>query len=223
MSGDGSQVSTSKTATKTMASEPMSLERKLELLEPRFTSPSAGATGFETSLSLTARSPSASHHSFSFEHTAAAAAANSRSSIHSSNASNASNLPATAVRSKRRSPSILNTSLHAVSMAAERQMRKVLASPTFILQQEHERSMSALASPPISNASGSNSTLITSHVNTSNPQVVAESPPTLATGKEAVAHKTNVEKPKAVRSVLATVRLFMILFMFNKYACLNQS
>lgn len=218
MSPDGSQVS--KRATETMASEPMSLERKLELLEPRFTSPSAGAIGFETSLSLTAKSPSASHHSFSFEHTAAAAN-NSRSSIHSSSASNASNLPATAVRSKRQSPSLLNTSLHAVSMAAEKQMRKVLGSPTFILQQEHERSMSALASPPISNASGSNSTLITSHVNTSNPQVVAESPPTLATGKEAVASKTNVSKPRAVRSVLVTVRLFVIPFM-NIHVWINR-
>jgi hypothetical protein len=98
-------------------------------------------------------------------------------------------------------------------MAAERQMRKVLASPTFVLQQEHERSMSALASPPISNSSGSNSTLITSHVNTCNPQVVAESPPALATGKEAIANKTNVAKPTAVRNVLATVRLFMTLDM----------
>ncbi len=74
--------------------------------------------------------------------------------------------------------------------------------------------MSALASPPISNASGSNSTLITSHVNTSNPKVVAESPPTLATGKEAVlANKTNMKKPKAVRSVLATVRVFIDVSM----------
>lgn len=217
MSPDGSQVSL-KAATETMASEQMSLERKLELLEPRFTSPSAGAatmTGFETSLSLTAKSPSTSRHSFSFE-----PAAGSRSSIHSSSASNASNLPATAVRSKRGSSSKLHTSLHAVSMAAEKQMRKVQASPTFILQHEQERSMSALASPPVSNASGSNSTLITSHVNSSNPQVVAESPPTLTSPpgqQQQQQQAASAEKPKAARSVLGTVRHDLLrIFKWNR-------
>lgn len=204
MSPDGSHVSAKAGSGNNTASEAISLERKLELLEPRFTSPSEPtATGFDTSLALAAQSPSASHHSFSFEQPQG-----SRSSIFSSSASNASNIPSSSVRSKRRSSSKLNTSLHAVSMAAEKQMRKVQASPTFILQQDQERSMSALASPPMSNASGSNITLITSHVNSaSQPQVVAESPPTL-TSPSGQQQPSASEKPKAARSVLGgtTVR-----------------
>jgi hypothetical protein len=96
-------------------------------------------------------------------------------------------------------------------MAAERQMRKVQASPTFILQ-DQERSMSALASPPLSNASGSNSTLITSHVktNVNQPQVVAESPPTLMSpvGQQ----QPNGEKPKVARNVLGTVSHFYVMY-----------
>lgn len=179
--------------------QPLSLERKLELLEPRFTSSMAPSNqGIEGSLSLAA-SPSASHHSFSFD-----PPAGSRSSTPSSSHSTASNLPASSVRSKRRSPK-LNTSLHAVTMAAERQMRKVqAASLTFILH-DQERSMSALASPPLSNASGSNSTLLTSHVkpNEKQPQVVAESPPTLMS--PAAQQPPKEEKPSAARNVLGTV------------------
>jgi len=205
MSPDGSHVST-KAASGNTASQQLTLERKLELLEPRFTSPFEAAnttSGFETSLAL-AQSPSASHHSFSFEQPQG-----SRSSIFSSSASIASNLPSSSVRSKRRSSSKLSTSLHAVSMAAEKQMRKVQASPTFILQQDQERSMSALASPPMSNASGSNSTLITSHVNSSQPQVVAESPPTLTSPP---AQQLSQEKRKVARSVLgtSTVRYYQL-------------
>lgn len=202
MSPDGSHVSTKKVAPGNAPAETMSLERKLELLEPRFTSPSAAAnttTGFESSLAVAAQSPSTSRHSFSFE-----PPAGSRSSMYSSSASAASNLPSSLVRPKRKSSSKLNTSLHAVSMAAEKQMRKVQASPMFILQQDQERSMSALASPPMSNASASNSTLITSHVNSasSQPQVVAESPPTLSS--PAGQHAAAGAKPKAARSVLGT-------------------
>ena len=185
--------------------QPISLERKLELLEPRFTSSMVPTNqGIEGSLSL-ATSPSASHHSFSFDQPAG-----SRSSTPSSGHSTASNLPASSVRSKRRSPK-LKTSLHAVTMAAERQMRKVqAASPTFILH-DQERSISALASPPLSNASGSNSTLLTSHVNPNgnHPQVVAESPPTRMS--PATQQPSNEEKPKAAKNVLGTVSPSYIL------------
>lgn len=201
MSPDGSHVST-KAATENAASEPMSLERKLELLEPRFTSPSLAAnatSGFENTFAL-AQSPNGSRHSFSFEQPQG-----SRSSMFSSSASNASNLPPSVVRSKRRSSLKQKTSFHAVSLAAERQIRKVQTSPTFILaQHDPERSMSALASPPMSNASASNSTLITSHVNSSQPQVVAESPPTLTSPFGQAAAPPPPEKPKAARNVLGT-------------------
>lgn len=197
----------------------ISLERKLELLEPRFTSPSGAATtttttGFEMTTAATAQSPSASHHSFSFE-----APSGSRLSMLSSGSNNtASNLPSTAVRSKRKS-SKLKTSLHAVSMAAEAQMKKVQQqqqssgnSPSpFILQHHLENSMSALASPPMSHASNSNSTLVTSHVNSqsqaSQPQVVAESPPTAAS----LPPQKQDGKPRAKRSVLGTtVRIIFV-------------
>lgn len=213
-SREDSHVSNAKaTSTNAAAPEPMSLERKLELLEPRFTSPSGHATttttGFDTTLAVAAQSPSASHHSFSFE-----PPTGSRSSMMSSNASTASNLPSSSVRSKRKSK--YTTSLHAVAMAAERQMRKVQASPTWILQQEQERSMSALASPPMSNASGSNSTLITSHVNnTSQPQVVAESPPTM-TGSPGVPSMPT-GKPKAARSVLGTTVCALCHVVFEMF------
>ena len=193
MSPDGSHVS-AKASSGNTAPAAISLERKLELLEPRFTSPSGpSTTGCEGSLAL-AQSPSASRHSFSFD-----PPAGSRSSIFSSSTSTASNLPSSSVRPRRRS-SKLTTSLHAVSIAAEKQMRKVQASPMFILQQDQERSMSALASPPISNASASNSTLITSHVNNNSAaQVVAESPPTLTSPKPVT------DETKTSRSVLGTV------------------
>lgn len=194
--------------------QPISLERKLELLEPRFTSSKVPANqGIEGSLSLAA-SPSASHHSFAFD-----PPAGSRSSTPSSGHSSASNLPASSVRSKRRSRK-LNTSLHAVTVAAERQMRKVqAASPTFIFH-DQERSISALASPPLSNASGSNSTLLTSHVNPNGnqPQVVAESPPTLMS--PAAQQPPNEEKPKVARNVLGMVSP---LYSICSVSCLNRA
>lgn len=184
------------------SAQPMTLERKLELLEPRFTSPAGIATEAVT-LPLEP-SPSASRHSFSFD-----LPSGSRSST-VSGTSTASNLPASSVRPKRR-PSKKISSLHAITVAADRQMRKVqAASPTFLMQQDQERSMSALASPPISNASASNQTILTSHVKQPSidqpPQVVAESPPTLTS--PAAGQKPAEEIPSIVRNVLGTVSHF---------------
>ena len=202
----------------------MSIERRLELLEPRFTTPSNGLVGsppgfpepapFEgrtvdrntsrdggavrqdSPLSMTSKHSSNgsntnhSHHSFTF-----ATPMSKDTTVNNSddgNLSTASNLPSSSVRSRRR-PS-LNSSFHAVSMAASKHIRRVAASSS--VQQQHNsgsnssgsvnantlqgslllmndanRSMSGLPSSSNSRASSrsaSNQTLLTSHVQGSN-------------------------------------------------------
>lgn len=191
----------------------ISIERKLELLETRFTRPSpvAAAQGsrLEGQNGLLNSSPTTSHHSFSFD-----PPSGSRSSVMDSNLSTASNLPTHSVRSKRRFSKM--SSLQAVSLAAERQMRKMQAAATgesgplvggaFLLP-DQERSLSALASPPMSLGSSSNQTLLTSHLKSNPsenaPQVVAESPPTLTSPTATAANASS--KPNAARPVLGPV------------------
>ena len=186
---------------------PLSIEQRLELLEPRFTTPANGFgsppgraepaafKGVEADPSAHQDSPSSSklsnnsnnathsQHSFSFP----TPMSRDRSTA-DCNLSTASNLPASSVRSRRR-PS-LNSSFHAVSMAASKHLRKVASSSTVQQQQsspsngsvggynsmpsslfvmnDANRSMSGLPSSSNSRASSrsaSNQTLLTSHVN----------------------------------------------------------
>ena len=182
----------------------LSLERKLELLESRFTQPALpsldranasnpwsnsafGNTNTGTPSKDTGRmSPTSNHsqHSFRFP------------SINSNESSNP--LPHTSVRSRKRPT--LNASFHSVSMAAARHIRKVAATSPVL-------GMSA-SNFSNTNSSSSNQTLLTSHVQQNQPQpaqrIVAESPPVIVSPhiQQQLSTQKVPPKPKAARNLL---------------------
>ena len=182
----------------------LSLERKLELLESRFTQPALpsldranasnpwsnsafGNTNTGTPSKDTGRmSPTSNHsqHSFRFP------------SINSNESSNP--LPHSSVRSRKRPT--LNASFHSVSMAAARHIRKVAATSPVL-------GMSA-SNFSNTNSSSSNQTLLTSHVQQNPPQpaqrIVAESPPVIVSPhmQQQLANQNGPPKPKVARNIL---------------------
>ena len=182
----------------------LSLERKLELLESRFTQPALpsldranasnpwsnsafGNTNTGTPSKDTGRmSPTSNHsqHSFRFP------------SINSNESSNP--LPHSSVRSRKRPT--LNASFHSVSMAAARHIRKVAATSPVL-------GMSA-SNFSNTNSSSSNQTLLTSHVQQNPPQpaqrIVAESPPVIVSPHmhQQLANQNGPPKPKVARNIL---------------------
>jgi hypothetical protein len=192
---------------------PISLERKLELLESRFTQPNVGSSsdildqqaqlssfgtppaGSNDAPNMNMSSPSLSRsnsqHSFSFA---------SPNTTSSSNPSSSSNLPSSSVRSRRR-PS-LSSSFHAVERAAARHLRKVAANSPVQGTSSNPNHNSS------SNSSSSQQTLLTSHVHQ---RVVAESPPVPVTPGTVLqvqapnSGQTMVPpKPPAARNILHT-------------------
>ena len=170
----------------------MSIERRLELLETRFTQPSNGSALEAQPGSFRARSPppgtgndkSNSEHSFSFP-----------SIEHKSS----SNLPPSAVRSRRR-PSMATT-FHAVEMATARHMRRLAATSPIL-------GLSSNTSSPSNSAS--QQTLLTSHVNTQSSthsrsntsRVVAETPPVIVSPHNRMTAEAPPAKPAAARNIL---------------------
>ncbi len=160
---------------------PMTLERKLELLESRFTQPAVGSVEPPQQLVITTNDGgsinfSSSQHSLSFN---------------ASNSPSQSNLPSSAVRSKRR-PS-LTTSLHAVERATARHLRKLAANSPV-----HGTSSNTVNSRISSPSSASQQTLVTSHVRT-----VAETPPAPVTpGIATTPVRPHSPKPAAARNIL---------------------
>jgi hypothetical protein len=168
----------------------VSLERKLELLESRFTTPAmaplntfASPSGEQPPPATTSRgggdlnldhssSPStlgggggggssSSHSEHSFSFSTPMSRTASNGAL--SNLSSASNLPFSSVRSKRRAS--LNTSFHAVSMATTRHLRKLASQQQQQQQQQHQ-----LQQPFHNHNSNSNASLhSSSRTNTSLP------------------------------------------------------
>jgi hypothetical protein len=176
----------------------LTLERRLELLETRFTKPENSVdapqplvittkAGNEGSFSRSSNS----QHSFSFS------ASNSMVDSPSH-----SNLPSSAVRSKRR-PS-LNTSFHAVERATARHLRKVAANSPVQGVSINGNATSNLSRMSANNSNASQQTLLTSHVQ----RIVAESPPApvtpgmATTPNPANVAKVNPSKPAAARNIL---------------------
>jgi len=202
------------------ATAPISLERKLELLESRFTQPQVGSAGGSTLDSRTTSPPpimstslaasgglsgtttnSHSEHSFSFS--------SSRLSADGSS----SNLPSSSVRSRRRSS--LNTSFYAVERATSRHLRKVQASsPINGLSSNHSNaSGNFMLGNPLTtfqssspSSSSSQQTLLTSHVQAPKAhRVVADTPPSNAvpvTPNPVAQRAMQPPKPAAARNIL---------------------
>jgi hypothetical protein len=176
--------------------DPGALERRLELLESRFTTPSHGqplhhsvsspevATVVGSSLG---NSPATtSHHSFGFDAPSGSRSSNSGGS----NMSSASNLEKGLVRPKKQRRL---SALDLVQLAAERQIQRVIAKSP--LHTENSNMASHL-----SNAA-SNQTILTSHKSSQEEsKVVAESPPVLTAMSPAFAVAGGMnKKPTAVK------------------------
>lgn len=137
-----------------------SLERKLELLEARFTMPAPVYPKSPSEATLgPLSSPNASAHSFGF-------GTPSFSNLSAASRQHSQPLPSGSVRSKRQQS--WNNNLLQVSRAAEKHMRKVAASSPTPLD-ESRLSLTA--------ATESNQTLITGHLRPKTARVVQESPP----------------------------------------------
>lgn len=176
--------------------DPGALERRLEMLESRFTTPSHGqplhhsasspevATVVGSSLG---NSPATtSQHSFGFDAPSGSHSSNSGGS----NMSSASNLEKGLVRPKKQRRL---SALDLVQLAAERQIQRVIAkSPLHMMENSNMASH-------LSNAA-SNQTILTSHISQEESKVVAESPPvqTAMSPAFAVAGGVN-KKPTAVK------------------------
>lgn len=161
---------------------PLTLERKLELLESRFTKPAAGTVDPLQQLVITTNDCSASYSSS--QHSLSFTASNSPSSQ--------SNLPSSAVRSKRR-PSI-TTSLHAVERATARHLRKLAANSPVHGNSNNNNTNSRMSSP----SSASQQTLVTSHVRT-----LTDTPPAPVTpGIVTTPVRPHSPKPAAARNIL---------------------
>jgi len=224
----------SKTAGSSSYVTPLTLERKLELLESRFTQPAGGsvdppqplmistATGGETSFSRSSNS----QHSFSFAGSSASNSAvgggGGTGGSPSSQQHQHSNLPSSAVRSKRR-PS-LSASFHAVERATTRHLRRVAANNSPVQgrsstnnnnnnnNNNSTNNNTAAAANNLSrmssNSNASQQTLLTSHVQQQRPRIVAESPPVPVTPGVPVAsstitpNTTHPPKPSAARNIL---------------------
>ena len=156
-----------------------SLERRLELLESRFTTPShakhiqiTGSSPEVATVLGSGGSPYTSQHSFGFD----APSGPSSNGSGGSNTSSFSNLDKGLVRSKKPQASRLS-SFAEVRLAAERQMQRVVAKSPLMMETSNQG-----ASSQLSNAA-SNQTILTSHKSSqdepSKPRVVAESPPIL--------------------------------------------
>lgn len=165
----------------------LSIERKLELLESRFTQPSGTASALDTSAPTTTsfgagNDMSNSEHSFSFP-----------PSLELSRSS--SNLPPSAVRSRRR-PSLKNT-LHAVEMATSRHMRRVAANSPIHGSSANASSSHFSAHSLGLSSSSSSQTMLTS--NNQHNRVVAETPPIVSPHNRPFA---TPPKPAAARNLL---------------------
>lgn len=158
------------------------LERRLELLESRFTTPSHAKPMQETASSPevatvvgSGGSQFASQHSFGFD----APSGSSSNGSGGSNMSSLSNLDKGLVRSKKQRQSSRLSSFDEVRLAAERQMQRVVAKSPLMMETSNHG-----ASSQFSNTA-SNQTILTSHKSSqdepSKPRVVAESPPILTT------------------------------------------
>jgi len=183
----------------------MSLERKLELLESRFTRPSGvGTLDASEPLFLTSTDVVVGHnqHAFSTQHSFSFGASNHSTSQQQQQQHQHSNLPSSSVRSRRR-PS-LHSTFHAVERATARHLRKLAAnSPT----QGTTSNLSTTTAFSLHSTS-SQQTLLTSHVQ---PRIVAESPPvpvtpgistTPATITSSSTHRPVPSKPGAARTLL---------------------
>jgi hypothetical protein len=164
----------------------LSIERKLELLESRFTQPANGALleaatapASFPSTSSPSNDRSNSEHSFSFPATL-------------EQQKSTSNLCRSAVRSRRR-PSLKNT-LHAVEMATSRHMRKVAANSPIQGTSANANTSSSFGGM---SSNSSSQTLLTSHVHH---RVVAETPPVIVSPHNRPAPTT--PKPAAARNIL---------------------
>lgn len=188
---------------------PLSIERRMELLESRFTTPSTNHMPAPSSppdntnvpASNQSMSPAWSRHSYNFDAPA------SRSSSGSSHLSNASNIDKSRIRSKRKSPRT-RSSLDDVQLAAKIHMQKVMnASPLNGMTSLDTSSKSVLSSPQLSDLSMSNQTLLTSHVKypTQHAKVVAESPPTLTSPALNGMQSAEAQKRQALKSSHSTV------------------
>lgn len=166
------------------ANVPMSLERKLELLESRFTQPSGGSLDAAqhqlliTTSDAGVTTASSSQHSFSFGASSAS--------------QQESNLPSSFVRSRRRGS--LNSGLHALERATARHLRKVAANSPIQGTSSNLSSMSR-------HSTSSQQTLLTSHVQP-RPRIVAESPPVPVTPGPAGRNTNPTPKPAAARTLL---------------------
>jgi hypothetical protein len=168
-----------------------SLERRLELLESRFTTPSHAKPMQETGSSPevatvlgSGGSQFASQHSFGFD----APSGSSSNGSGGSNMSSLSNLDKGLVRSKKQRPASRLSSFAEVRLAAERQMQRVVAKSPLMMETSNHGTASQLSN------TASNQTILTSHKSSqdepSKPRVVAESPPIL----------TSLHSPNAPRS-----------------------
>jgi hypothetical protein len=191
---------------------PLSVERKIELLEPRFTAPSTPqhhaascSIGFgnDSSNSNNNNIINSNNNNNINNNAITTSASNSELSFSFgvSTPTTSSSLPPSAVRSRRR-PSV-TTSTHAVSMAAARHIRKVAASSP--IQGFSSNNPPATATNnnnnTASNASCSSSshTLLTSHVQQ---RQVAESPPVVVSPTTGpTSGKTASPKPAAARNL----------------------
>lgn len=167
-----------------------SLERRMELLESRFTTPYQGHG--HTSQT---KGQEGSHHSFSFD---------PPSPLHSShggssNTSNASNLGNDLVRPKKKRARRLST-FDRVNMAAERQMQRVMANSPLQIN-----SIQVHQSPNTT----SNQTVVTSHKSSqddgSSSRVVEKTPPTSAVSPAATI-KVGGDRNSAVQKPVPVVR-----------------
>jgi hypothetical protein len=162
-----------------ITSAAMTLERKLELLESRFTRPAGGLLDTPEQLLITtdASGTFSSQHSFSF-------------SASNPSSSEQPNLPSSFVRSRRR-PS-LHSSFQAVERATARHLRKLAANSPI------QGTTSNLSSSR--HSTSSQQTLLTSHVQ---PRIVAESPPVPVTPVISTPVTGNpLPKPGAARTLL---------------------
>ncbi|KAI2505886.1 hypothetical protein MHU86_8582 [Fragilaria crotonensis] len=184
------------------------LERRMELLESRFTTPSHAqptlmvATGSSpevaTVLGSAGGSPFASHHSFGFD----APSGSHSSGSGASNTSSLSNLGKGVVRSKKKRPSSRLSTFDEMKVAAERQMQRVSAKSPLLTESSYRHASDH------SNAA-SNQTILTSHKSSQEEgkklRVVAESPPMLTSLLSPNLSGDGHPKPSAVKPAPVTV------------------
>jgi hypothetical protein len=208
------------TTTPISARKPVttSLERKLELLEARFTMPAPFPSASAPAATTDTKSPSeatlgpysspnasASAHSFGFGTPSLSNLSSNPTNLgmhnmHNNNNDNSQPLPTGSIRNKRRRQSWTNN-LHVVTLAAEKHMRRVAASsssPTPLQQQEQQEREQQLSAATSRLGAGSPSQL-SNRMGAGSPSqlsVASESNQTLITG-HLRPKNTNPEKQTA--------------------------